>query len=357
MPDANTELLDELIMHQVYVERFKKRQLTDLQAFLQKLMDDVSAQLGQRGADLEGTARSARLDQLLRDLGRISDQASDQMTGMVRDQLRDLAAYEGGFMYTAVRALLPVTVSLTTVAPVQLWSAVTTRPFDGRVLEQWFTDYSANQKNRINEAVRMSVVEGETVDQTIRRIRGTKALGFKDGVVQGITRRGAEALARTAVNHVVTTARSATIQENQDVVKGEAWRSTLDGKTSEICIARDGKVYKVGVGPRPPAHPNCRSTIVPVLKSWKELGINLKEAPEGTRASLNGQVPASETYQTWLKRQPRSFQDDVLGPTKAELFRTGGLSVDKFVDEQAGRGYTIDQLRAKHPEAFNRAGL
>lgn len=354
---ANVLLLDELIQHQVYVERFKKGQLGQLRELLQKLMDDVSAQLGQRGTDLSGSRRSKQLERLLADIGQLSDTTAESMNDLVRGQLKDLATYESGLLVSAVRAVLPTTVSFTTVAPDLLWAAVTDRPFEGRQLEQWFKDYSVNQKARITEAVRMSVIEGETIDQTIRRIRGTKALNHQDGIVQGITRRGAESLARTAVNHTVTTARGKTIADNQNVVKGEAWRSTLDGSTSEICIARDGKVYQVGVGPRPPAHPNCRSTIVPVLKSWKELGINLKEAPEGTRSSLNGQVPASETYQTWLKRQPVAFQDEVLGTTKGQLYRSGGLSVDKFVDEQSGRGYTIDQLRTKHPEAFKQAGL
>ena len=78
---------------------------------------------------------------------------------------------------------------------------------------------------------------------------------------------------------------------------------------------------------------------------------DLAEADEGTRASMNGQVPASETYQTWLKRQPAGFQDDVLGVQRASLFRQGKLTVDKFVDE-SGKVYTMEQLRAKHPAAF-----
>ena len=149
-------------------------------------------------------------------------------------------------------------------------------------------------------------------------------------------------------------AREQTYAENEDLIKGVQWVSTLDDKTSPVCRGRDGIVYESDRGPRPPAHPNCRSTTTPVLKSWKELGINLKEAPAGTRASLNGQVPATETYNSWLKKQPVEFQDDVLGPARGKLYRKGGVSMDKFTDA-SGDQYTLKQLRRREAAAFKKA--
>jgi len=57
-----------------------------------------------------------------------------------------------------------------------------------------------------------------------------------------------------------------------------------------------------------------------------------------------------------LKRQPASFQDEVLGKTKAKLFREGGLNVDQFVD-RAGNELTLSQLAERKPDAFRKAGL
>ena len=101
---------------------------------------------------------------------------------------------------------------------------------------------------------------------------------------------------------------------------------------------------------------NCRSTTTPVLKSWKELGIDLEEAPEGTRASLNGQVPASLTYSDFLRKQPVAFQDEFLGRTAGRLFRRGKLPLDRFVDRR-GNQLSLDQLRQREPAAWKRAGL
>jgi hypothetical protein len=111
-------------------------------------------------------------------------------------------------------------------------------------------------------------------------------------------------------------------------------------------MSLDGTTYPVDQGPRPPAHHQCRSTTVPVVKSWKELGIDLKEAPPGTRASMNGQVPSKLTYPQWLKRQPAAIQREALGPTRAALFRSGRLTIDRFVD-QRGRPLSLKQIRQR----------
>ena len=81
----------------------------------------------------------------------------------------------------------------------------------------------------------------------------------------------------------------------------------------------------------------------------------MEEAPAGTRASMDGQVPEAETYQTWLKKKSAAFQDDVLGPTRGKLFREG-LSLDRFVD-QSGKEYTLKQLRSKDSTMFRKAGI
>jgi hypothetical protein len=115
-------------------------------------------------------------------------------------------------------------------------------------------------------------------------------------------------------------------------------------------------VFPIDSGPRPPAHIGCRSCIIPVVKSWRQLGIDADEVPAGTRASMNGQVADSITYPQWLKRQSVAVQNDALGVTRATLFRNGGLSVDRFVDK-TGREYTLDELRDRETAAFDKAGL
>ena len=69
-----------------------------------------------------------------------------------------------------------------------------------------------------------------------------------------------------------------------------------------------------------------------------------------------GSVPVDVTYQDWLFRQPASFQDDVLGVSRARLFRRSRVRLEQFVDE-SGREFTIGELRRSIPAAFVEAGL
>jgi len=81
-----------------------------------------------------------------------------------------------------------------------------------------------------------------------------------------------------------------------------------------------------------------------------------REERRDTVRRLTGQVPASQTYAEFLRNQPVQFQNEVMGKTKAALFRKGGLALDKFTNA-AGKEYTIADLRRLAPVAFSKAGL
>jgi hypothetical protein len=101
---------------------------------------------------------------------------------------------------------------------------------------------------------------------------------------------------------------------------------------------------------------NCRSSSVPVVKSWKELGIDIDDATPSTRASLDGQVPAEQTYGEWIKKQSAARQDQVLGPTRGALLRNGGVAVDMFYTDR-GRFLTLKELAERNERAFAKAGV
>jgi len=201
---------------------------------------------------------------------------------------------------------------------------------------------------------------GEGVAQGIRRLTG----GVIDGVtVPGImktTRAKAGALASTSMNAFTNQARIATFQQNTDVVKGTQQLSTLDNLTSDICVAYSGQAWNVEtfkpIPPStlpfnggPPRHFNCRSTLVPVLKSFQELGLTDKESagfPVGTRASMDGQVPGDTTFAGFLSGKSKKFQDKLLGPARAKLWRNNDITLTQLVDMR-GNPMTVAQLEIK----------
>ncbi len=146
---------------------------------------------------------------------------------------------------------------------------------------------------------------------------------------------------------------------NQDIIKAVVWSATLDTRTSAPCRARDQKQYSVpehkpighslpwGGGPGR-FHWRCRSHQTMVLKSNKELGIDAPDVmmKNGTRASMDGQVPANLSYGDWLQKQSAARQDEILGPGRAKMLRDGKL---KFEDMYGSKGQylTLAQLQAK----------
>lgn len=204
-----------------------------------------------------------------------------------------------------------------------------------RTLRQWWKSFRDSDATRIRDALQLGKAQEETAKQIVDRIRGLRRFRFNDGVM-ALTRRHLESLVRTAITHVSVAARLALWLKNLPKFIGWMWVSVLDSKTSLICQTRDGDVALApgvekppGINllepktARPPAHPNCRSTMVPLTR---------------------GEMPERVNYEQWLRRQPGSFQDDVLGPGRAELFRRGRVSLDQFVDH-SGRTLTLKELR------------
>lgn len=65
---------------------------------------------------------------------------------------------------------------------------------------------------------------------------------------------------------------------------------------------------------------------------------------DGTRASMDGQVPANTTYLEWLARQPAQRQDQVLGAERGRLFRAGEIDLaDMFTDK--GEWISLERLK------------
>lgn len=349
MATVNEEIQDRLVAHQIGLIRVSGSIRNKVVAHLNRVEDDLMAQIARRGD--RGRFTDNRMNLILNDVRKALDDARPETLAIVRDELVGVATNEVDFNKRLINGAVGIDMNLAGVNQAQLRAAVLSRPFQGRLLREWVSSLDNQTRRNVRDAVRIGFTEGETIDQMARRIRGTRAAGFRDGVME-ITRRGAQAMVRTAVNHTATAAREELFAANEDLIKGVRWVSTLDSRVTPICAARDGKVYPVNEGPRPPAHVACRSVSIPVLKSARQSGIDAN----ATRASMDGQVPAKTTYNEWLKRQPVDVQNEALGVQKATLFRQGGLSVDKFVDPR-GRELTLDQLRVRESAAFERAGL
>lgn len=366
MATVNEQLLDADITHQVELEAYKNGVVSRMIALMSRVDADLVAQLTIALDRMPASQFNIdRLESLLSSVRAINSNLYAQLTNNLEAELKDFAEYEANYQGDLFKTVLPPQVLYATVVPEQVYTAALARPFQGKLLSEWMQSLEETQAVKVRDAVRMGYVENQTVDQIVKRIRGTKALNYRDGVLD-ISKRNAQTIVRTAVGHMAASTKDAFYSANDDIITSWMWHSTLDGRTSDICISRDHKLYTKDEPHRPighnlqwlggpgRAHFNCRSGKVAVLKSWRELGLDV-DVSASTRASMDGQVPDDMSYAEWLKKKPASFQDEVLGKTKGKLFREG-MPVDRFVNNQ-GVTYTLDELRKRDAEYFERAGL
>lgn len=354
---ANEILMQRAIRHHLLVQGVGNREAANIRRLLKRASVDVQGQLerrlaliAERGWDL-GPVTTQRLQEMAAGLREISAPVLRQAQQNLEGSLNNLAQSEAELQAGLLRHVVPLQVEVVMPSVPMLRSVVAARPFDGKLLGEWFDELGRRQQAGVVRAVRLGMVEGETIPQISRRLRDE---------VGELTRRQAEAVARTAVNHVSTHAREATYAANSEVVSGVSWLSTLDASTCYECQALDGQEFQVDQGPRPPRHWNCRCTTTPTLASWKDLGIAAKELPESTRASMDGQVPESLTYNTWLRGRVNVGDMDTvteaLGVNRGKLFAAGGLQVEQFVD-RAGRMLTLHDLRQRESDVFEQLNI
>lgn len=349
---VNDDLRRRAVIHAHLIERLKAGEVRRIVGMLNRdvypaLAEELAGRLARieaRGFD-KGLWTTERMKALKAALDEVLSSGFGAARRELEANLQDAAVVEARAQIATLTKSVPLEFEFTVPSPATLRSVVTARPFQGRILRDWWGGIEQATRDKVRATITRGLVEGESSEAIVRNLVGTKRNGFADGVLEE-SRRGAAAVVRTAVNHTMTHASEATYEANDDIVKGVQWVSTLDSGTTVICMSLDGQVFQVGEGPRPPAHWGCRSRTTPVLKSWQELGIPAKEIKPGTRASMNGQVPETQTYADWLKDQPKDVQDEALGPERAAMWRRGEVTISQMVGSNL-EPLTLAQLRRK----------
>lgn len=372
MPSVNEALRDDAIGHDVDLQQYANHVVARMIALLNRADSDLFAQLTSALEQMTPASFSVdRLTQLLGSVRALNASAYQQLERELTDTLKDFVEYEAGYQFKLFESTIPAQVVLqidiATVAAEQVYAAALARPFQGRLLRDWAQSIEAGRMARIRDAVAIGYVENQPIGDIVRRVRGTRAKGYSDGIIE-VDRRHAEAVVRTAISHTAAFTRNRFMDANSDLIKSISFVATLDSRTSDMCRIRDGKQYTPGdhkpIGHKIPwlagpgaLHWNCRSTSVPITKSWVELGgVDIGEFNPATRASMDGQVPAETTFADWIKKQSAARQDEILGPTRGKLMRDGKLPLDRFYNEK-GRYLTLAQLRERDLAAFTAAGL
>lgn len=243
----------------------------------------------------------------------------------------------------------------------------------GSPAKNWWLRQQLDTQFKVANQIRIGAAQGETNAQIIKRIVGEEAT-VKPVVsaptakaptpevspgqpgVMPLAKKNAAAVVQTSMAAVSAAARRATLELNKDVTNGFMQVSTLDSHTSLTCIAYSGACWNWEYEPingndlpwngGVPRHWNCRSAEVAIMKTLREMGIDMDDPDPGQRASAAGPIGAKTTFADFLKAMGPLYQDETLGKGRAELFRAGKLTSRQLVD-MSGRPLKLETLKAE----------
>lgn len=391
-PTALEKLMDEYIRHQTYLIRYSNglsREAADLLATTESKLNELVLVYSDR---LSGQPlRSRNAQEILKSFENAVRAARgiawDEIDELINNQMVELAKEEAKYNIIAIDDALPVVLNLSVPSVTQVTQIALAQPFQGRVLGDWLARTKNFDAERIVRKTKTAILDGLTPTEVARSIVGTSRMRFRDGEARKAF-RDMESVILTVTNGINNEVRSTVYEQNSDIIKMERFMATLDSRTTLTCMAAESKdvglgpgIYRLGEGPKPPLHFRCRSLRVAIFRPEdlisrpfnpttekmivKEFAKanNLKKVtsradlPRGYKTKFDefarkrkreliGQTPGSTTYQQFLKKQSREFQDEVLGPTRAQLFRDGELTLDRFVARD-GDVLTLDELRTR----------
>ena len=382
MPNASEKVIDLFVGHDVDLERLfagvRKETLASIERLSRELTDLVY-----RIDPTEPTRllyRQKRLAKLVKESVSTISQAYGEMRVASRTHLASLAKLEAGASRVLVNEAVGMELATVALSSEQIRALTSNVLIEGSTIREAWKTAEASTAKRFAASMRTGMRNGETINQLAKRLR--------ERAFVTTNKHHAITLARTGFQEVSQAARQDLFEANTEVLKAVEQISTLDGRTSPICQAYSGATWSLpdynalaGSPPYnggPPRHFNCRSSLVPVTRSWRELsgkprlpggsgtpsqslenrfkaglkkrGFTDKQIARqkmGQRASMDGQVAGDVTFEKWLGGKSEGFQQKVLGKRKWQLWKDKKLTNLRDLVDQSGRPLTISELEAR----------
>lgn len=350
MADVSPALVDELLASQLDLLRLEAGVRARVISLLDRLQRELVARLA--AEDLT-SFNKARINSLISQITTVIDSYYERASGesqagmgaAARAQVNQVIESLSDHFIANIDASLPSTTFMERLS--------TNALLFGAPSSDWWERQAQDTAFRFANVVRQGIIEGETNEGIVARVAGRRG---HPGIMD-ISRTHARGLVHTSIQEAASEARMETFRKNADVITGIRQVSTLDSHTTEICIAYDGAEFDLDGEPLEgtdlpynggvPRHWGCRSVEVPITKSFQDLGLDIPEPGGGERASADGPVKASTTFEQFLERMGKDFQDETLGPGRAQLWRDGTITLQQLLDLN-GNPLSLEELEAKY---------
>ena len=181
----------------------------------------------------------------------------------------------------------------------------------------------------------------------------------------------ADTLIRTWIQTANVEAQRAVYEANKDVVNQVEWSAVLENGylstgrgTCLRCAALDSQKWPIDSDKIPPIplHARCKCVLLPITKSWRELGVNMDEIagkvkpytirPDVSRfgdAGVRTILKAGQSnmsYADWIVTQSADIQRQMMGPNRYELIKSGKVKFRDLIKKN-GKLKTLEELKNK----------
>lgn len=332
--NTNDEILDLLLKRDLLLQRVSNGLSKEIASQYIKMIDEAINSLGK--VDISLINMNKIIKEINSNIG--LDYAS------VEDNFNEIAITEASFIPKAINGIVAVDIMNKTL-PDSLVNKIVKNSIlsDGYTIKEGFEKLDIRLQETFQNQIRLGVLNGDTTQTIIKNLK-PYMMDFKDNRI--------EALVKTALSTVVNNTRLETYKENEEIFKGYQHQSVLDSRTTFICAERDNKQWDLELKPighklpfkQTPIHYKCRSIILPLTKSYRELGLDIDEIPIGTRSSLNGYVPANTSFSQWFDKQSADFKENYLGKGRYQLYKDGKITLSDLVN-QRGQTLSLKELK------------
>ena len=364
-------MLDALIQHQVYTYRTSTAVVNELNAQFTTASNAFASKLRELLEELTDAEKEAlKVGKYTTDTLKEIKTAFDDFSQVIYVALPEtfavsaiaLATYEASYMSKLYG-------EEKTLNGEKVFKNAKKKPIvGGQLYDEIWKNLADSTREKAIYAVRGGISGGLTTAQIISEIKGSR-VKQADGTYQYVN--GIVDQSKSQIDSAVRTIRSHVSQVAYNEIFDALGYSyikdvaTLDGRTSATCRDRDGKIQSIdNILFKPPYHFRCRTVQIGCDKDGLIDGKrpfvadtrSVKNIPKDEREGKIGQINANITYSEWFKNQSASFQKEVLGSTKYDLYKNGNYSLSKFVDP-LGKPYTLKELKALDQKTFKELGL
>ena len=378
--NINQALADFLLQRVHYISRFENGTIQELVSHYARAKPQIIQQI----KDLEdlgtGYTLQWRLNRLNSRLNEINAVLKHADEGAIHNLTEKLTAFSRQEKIVQERLLGStfgqIGVNITRI-PLEQIDEMLTTPLGGATYAERMAQRYGESVFALKQELTQAMLQGKDMARASRDLFGIgEGIG---GTIGGRIQDQCDVIARTEIMRVSNGVRDAVYEGNQDILKGVQHLSTLDPRTCLACASLDGKLYEYGVNDvqpqnEPPIHPNCRCVLIPVTKSWEDLGATGKlppeylpgerpfgytgiEPPKGFKGvgqyadptKWGGQVADTMDYGTWLGKMDKAdpeFVKDILGPARYKYWKAGDLELKQMVT--GNKVLPLDQLESFH---------